>query len=551
MKYDIIKNMDLKQILDKIPIQKVLNFSKKVDSAIVVDIGSKLNLFNVELKGEVKVSAFKSIELPSDKKGEVVLESLRNFIKENNIQHKNAILKSSLDSLLLKRIQLPALPEDELLDAIKWQLKEEVSFDLPKAVIDFSIIKKTTKEDGSKVLDIICVVAEEEEVKKQVLLLKQAGLNCLSVGILPFGYAKLIEQYIGKQHEPLGILHLEDDICYIGIYKDAKLEFYRELPISINKLRESLQGVLVSDKGKIELTSQEAEEVLFKLGVPEKEVAYKDKISSSQVLSMLRPILERLAGEIKRSLTYYDSQFGVGSVGKVFIAGAALKIPNVDKFLSNELSLSVEKFSLTNKLSVSSGINQDDLSESYASAGLALDYNQGINLLPHEFRTEKFEKVEKISLRWVAIIVVSLLAIFYIFAKAGIGAYQKRLDSASIHLNVMDEVKQIKAKADELNNFISDVKVKSYPAGAMLKKISSIAGPEIFFNDFSIDFSSKSGSINGFVKCINKNPQTVLTNFVRQQGKSGYFGDVSISSVDEKKEGGFDIADFMINFKLP
>jgi len=554
-----MKNIDFKQNLAKlrnIKFQKdtLTNiFTKKIDSVILVDIGPKLTLFNIDIKAGVRIDAFKSVKLPPDKKQEVILDSLRDFIKQNNIEHKNAILKPSLSSLLIKRIQLPAVPNAELPEAIKWQIKEDLPFESSGAVMDYSIIKETTKEDGSKVMDIICAVAEEKEIKHQVLLLKQSGLSCLSVGLLPFGYAKLIEKYLKQEKdEPLGILHLGDNICYITIYKNNKFEFYRELPISINRLRESLKGVLVSDKGKVELSDEEVEEVLSKVGVPTEEASvYKDKVSSSQILSMIRQILERLEGEIRRSLSYYDSKFGAGAVNKIFIAGSALRIPNIEEFLSKELSLEVKKFSLKDKLTISSAIDQESLQEGYAGLGLVLDYQENINLLPHEFRTEKFEKLERVSLRWVAFITFLLLVTPYLFARGGIGAYQKRLDNVLVHLNVLSEVRQIKTKTDQLNNFVIDVKNSEPPVATILKKLSNIATRELFFNDFSLNSDSKTGEISGIVKTVKQNPDSILTKFIRDMEASGCFVDVSISSVQKSKQQLIETAEFQISFKLP
>ncbi|MFC1755233.1 pilus assembly protein PilM, partial [Thermoproteota archaeon] len=204
---------------------------KKRDSIIVVDIGSKLTLIDVSPKGRLRVNALESVGLSKEINQDFALNYISSFIKENNIRNKNVILKLRLKSLFIKRIQLPAIPDSELPEAIKWKVKDEVSFDISEAELGFSVIKKSTKDDGAKVVDLICVLAKEKEVRGQVLLLKQAGLNCLSAELLPFGYARLVEKYFMQaQDETLGVLHLAHDRCFIALYKNAKLSFYRELP---------------------------------------------------------------------------------------------------------------------------------------------------------------------------------------------------------------------------------------------------------------------------------------------------------------------------------
>ena len=526
-------------------------FKDRVDSAIVVDVGSKLTLLNVELKGNIEVSALKTVELDVNKRNEIILKSLRDFIQENSILSKYAILKPALSSLLIKRIQMPAVSDSELEGAIKWQLKEEVPFDLSEAVSDFLILQKTTKDDGSKVLDIICVIAQEQEIKLQALALKQVGVKLLSVSFLPFAYAEIAERFLKQEKdESLAVLHLAEDICFFGIYLNGKLVFYRELPVSLGQLKQSLQSILVTDRGRIELSPEESEVVLYTIGVPQQDNIYQDKISSAQILSMLRPILERLAAEIKRSLVYYQTRFRGESVNNIVIAGQGLAMPNIDTFLSKQLSLDIKKIEFSDKIKISSRIDPKLFAQSYASLGLALDYRFGINLLPWEFRTEKIERVQKVSLYWTAFVAFLLLVISFLFAKAGVGLFQKRLDNAKVHLNVISEVVQIKTKVSQLNNFVVEVKNSEIPIGSMLKKISSISGRELFFDDFSLDSDSRQGAIKGYIKNSNENPDTIITKFISDLKNSIYFSDVRIVSVAKSESRGFGTTEFQIEFRL-
>lgn len=525
--------------------------NKKINTVMVVDIGPKLTLLNINLVPEPKITALNIINLPSDKRGEVIPESLRSFIQENNIQHNNAILKPDLKSLVIKRLQMPVIPESELLEAIKWKIKEEISFDLSGAVIDFLVLKETVNSDGSKALDIICTAAEAQEISLQVLLLKQAGLNCLAVIPLVYGYTKIADNYfLMDKDEHFAILHIEEDSSSITIHAGKKLEFYREIPVSINKLRESLKGAVVSDKGKIELSDNEIDEALFTVGMPQQGAGYKDKLNSMQIIQMLRPALERLAGEIKRSLVYYKSQFQGGAVKRILIGGLGIGVPNIDKFLAQELSLNIEKVSLPEKDIALPNISPEALSQSYASFGLGLDYRQGINLLPHEFRTERFERLQKVSLRWIAFIAFLLLALSYVFANAGISSYQKRLDNARLHLNILSEVRQTREKIDAFNRFITEIRNTGPSLSSILKKISNVASKDLFFDDFSLNCDSGVLKISGFVKGAKQDNNDILSAFIREMENSAYFSTASISSVEGIQKDGIDALKFNITFRL-
>jgi len=532
-------------------IGKTFNFFKKVDSAIVIDIESDLTLLNVEFKFELpRIKALKVVKLKTVTKDQDILGALEVFIKENNIQHNNAILTASFDSLIIKRLQLPAVPFKELLEAIKWEIKDDISFDLSTAVLDFSIIKKITKSDGAKALDIICVLKPKEELKQQVFLLKQANLRCLATIPLPFGYANLITKYYhGGEDEAKGFLYLSEDNCFFSIYNNKKLEFYRELPISISRLRKSLKDILLSDRGKLELSDDEANQVLFEVGLPTEELVYKEKITSIQIQSMLSPILERLGQEIKRSLAYYQSQFGESEIKNIFLGGEGAIIPNIDRFLSKELALDVYNLSVGDKVKVDSGVNLKLLAQKYGCLGLAIDFSKNVNLLPLEFRSEKIETVEKVSLRWIGLTIFLVLILSYVFARARITGYQKRLDNALLHLSVISEVRETKAIIDQLNNFIIESKNSNLPVDKILKALSFISDKNLFITKFSLDSNSNTGTIIGFVRVKENDPETILTQFIRKAENLTYFDSVNISLVSKRNEEGYNIAEFNITFK--
>jgi type IV pilus assembly protein PilM len=524
----------------------------KNNSVLIIDVGSKLTMLNAVVNGHIKINALRTINLAPEKNiDEFFVNSVHSFVKENNIKHKNAVIRPSLSSLFIKRLQLSAVPDKELAEAIKWQVKEDVPYDLSKSVFDYSVIKRTTKEDGSKIIDVICMSAKEEEVRRWVLLLKRVGLNCLSVGLLPFSYEKLIQRYIKEAKDKIScVLHVDNDSCYVFIYRENKLDFYRELPVSINKLRESLRGTLVSNLGKIELSPHEIDDVLFRVGIPGDNFIYKDKINATQILGMLRPVLERLVMEVKRSFIYYHSQFQAEKVESILIAGDIILIPNIENFLSKELALNIEKFSLEGKVDIASDIAADSLPIITGYLGLALGYKQQAGLLPYEFRAEKIETVEKTSIRWVTFIVFLLFVISLLLAKTSIKSYEKSLDNKKIHLNVISELTETKSKLDNFNDFATNLKTSEYPLAGMLKKLSNITSRELFIVNFSVDCLSGTGDMKGFVKNGGENPSTVLNKLINEMKKSAYFSEANIVSVEKDVYNETEVTAFDVNFKL-
>jgi len=527
-------------------------FSQGINNLIIVDLSFHLKLLDLELKNEIKVNALDIVELNQGEKEGAVVSAIQNFISRNKILHKNAILIPSFNNLFVRRLQLPNLPESEIIEAIRLSIKDEITFDISKTVIDYQIVKKGSAGDGSKFLDIICIVAEEEEIKKQVLFLKAAGLTCVSVGLIAFGYAKFIENLLDEdKSRPLAILHIAENTSTIAVYKENNIVFFRRLPFSIRQLKDSLAATVVTEKGKAQLSEEEARDILFSHGIPiNGTFFYKDKISSVQILALLRPNLELLAQEIKRSLEYYDSEFQDEPILKIMVCGEAIGIPSLDKFLSKEISLNFSIIKSLDRIKAAAGVDLARLAESYADIGLATGYEKTINLLPREFRTEKIEKFQKVSLRWISFVAFLLFVVFYFLAKTGVGAYQKRLDNTLFQLNVLSEIKQIKTRLDAFDLLNIEVKNKEARVASILVKLSNLSPRQLFFNTLTINSEARTGSISGFVKGSDFNPDAVLAKFIDDLEKTGYFQEINILQVTKGASQGLEVANFELNLKL-
>ncbi len=513
-------------------------FHKQENSILIVDLSSGLKLLSIDFKPEIRVNSFKSIALQSGNRGEEVINAIKSFIQEQNIQAKNAILNPSLDSLIMKRLQLPAMPYVELADAIKWQLKDDLGANYASATLDFSVIKEFTKPDGAKALDIACVAAKYDQIKEQVLWLKQAGLNCLAAIPTVFGYGKIVTKFLQQyKTKPVAVIHLGEVKSFIGVFKDGKLEFFRELPVAINKFRESLSGTLATNRGMVNLTKEDIDSILFEYGISFSERPfYKDKIAVSEVLGMLRSSSEKLIQEIKLSLAYYISQLSGEEVGGIYISGLGAKIPNIDKFLTKESSLEIQKIPI-------------DYPEEYTgNIGLSLGYEHNINLLPHEFRTEKFEKLQKLSLRWFGFIAFLLLIVFYIFTSIRIGLYHKRLSNGSVQLNILSEVREIKAQQDNLTNFIIQTRKGDLALPFFLRRLSAVVSPDVILSNLSLQLDSKTGLIDGSISPAAKNPEDILSRFVQALEVSDYIADAAVISVTKGEDSL--TTNFSINLKL-
>ncbi|MFA5089083.1 MAG: pilus assembly protein PilM, partial [Candidatus Omnitrophota bacterium] len=271
-----------------------------------------------------KLLAYESKKIPSDeeKRAEAIIGAMNEFLSRNSIAGKDVILSlSDMDSVVIKHLVLPNLPEAEILGAARWQMKEDVPFDLEGASIDWQVVSSSVDEEGVKKNAAVFIAAQKEKIAWHLSMMQRCRLNPVKIVSGPFNYAHLLKHIPGKTKAP-AILDIDYKCSSLNIYKDNTLHFTRRLPISWEKLTRSLTESLSSEKGNIELTLEEAEEIRNTHGIPlDDNQTITDNIQATHIISLIRPLLEALVRELKFSFHYMASNSDLEKPSLLFISG--------------------------------------------------------------------------------------------------------------------------------------------------------------------------------------------------------------------------------------
>ena len=128
---------------------------------IGLDIGShsiKIVGLKMTSKGPF-LTALGIKEIPRRKDEEdthTLIETLKALLKEVPLKTKKVRLTVSGGGVNLIRLTLPSMPKAELLEAIRWEIKDQLPFPIETARIDFHILDEFV-EEGVKKLDLMVV----------------------------------------------------------------------------------------------------------------------------------------------------------------------------------------------------------------------------------------------------------------------------------------------------------------------------------------------------------------------------------------------------------
>ncbi len=353
---------------------------------------------------------------------------VRGLLKEVGIKPGKVTLTVSGSGVNIQRISVPFMPKAELKEAVRWAIKEHLPFPVETAQVDFHILGEVI-EDKVKKLDLMVVACPNPLIDQTLSIAKNAGLQPIHLNVGPFALwnAFLVWGQV-KEEEEVALIDLGADKTGIHFFKGGNLQFYREVtPAGADITRSIIEGMGSGEETHI--LYERAEKIKEMLGIsPEgsQEVLRQaqddlqsfdklrgqdESISVSKIIFYMRPILERMAAEIGRSLDYYRHEFNVERIDRILLTGGGAHLKNISSYLGNELRLPVDHFNpLKGMLFDAKTINIQILdqmgSQFTIAAGVALPRPKRIELLPAKEPIINKARIVKSIPVWVPLIVL-------------------------------------------------------------------------------------------------------------------------------------------------
>lgn len=294
-------------------------------SPIGLDIGSgylKIVQFK-DIKGGYELELFDMLPLPPELivDGSIIdslrlIDSLKELIRKAKIKTKDATISlAGHSSVIIKRVSLPEMSEEELSESIKFEAEQYIPFDIEDVTLDFQILGP--KEEPGQ-MDVILVAVKKDVINEYLSVVKEAGLNPLIVDVNSFALENIYE--INYEIEPdrnIAIVNIGANTINMNILKGGISVFTRDSAVGSNLHTEALQR-------EFNLTYETAERL--KKGEPVENVA------SEGALSVMELASEEIIGEVNHSLEYFPED-----VSEVILSGGCALVKDFPKLLAEKI----------------------------------------------------------------------------------------------------------------------------------------------------------------------------------------------------------------------
>ena len=348
------------------------------------------------------------------------------------------------------------------------------------------------------------------------------------------------------------VLDVGDSETMLGFYSGGQLVFARPLPFSWDKMTKSLTEMIISEKGKIQLTSEEAEEIKNNTGIPlaEGEILC-GKVQPTQILALMRPLLESLGREIKFSLNYIVKNLEQETPKQIFLTGMGANLKKLDLYLSKELGLPVSflplptmKDSREEKTATSF---HPETNKIVRAIGAFWGRGRGINFLTDEMRSEQEFQRRRAFLRLVGIIGMIFLFFDVFLLNAQNVIWARRRETLKVQKESIRVLDTLKIQVQKRVDLAAKLQKGDVPLETILKNVSRLIPADMELTDMVLDHPSRSLNLKGIIRSTGE--ETSLADFIDDLERTADLGEVSL--VSSRKEGLEQAFEIRCVFKFP
>lgn len=501
-------------------------------SVIGLHIGaSSVNIAQVvQYKGKITLikSVIQDIALKKGKDPDPEISSaIQAGLAQFSTQRADIICTFHDPQLFVKKIITPPMPLRELADAVHLAVKNDFPFSLDEALLDFHLARKHVHEGKEQFSVLLSACPREvvERIHSLCLFDKQDAVSGKTqrgstdrtiaqlsrprvASITPGAIAleNLVRRFKLRQNETVAIIALRSRATELMVYHDSHFEFFRNLSVTGEDITKSMAGDFFSDTGKTQLTLSEAEEIKTEYGIPKTgdELPAQAKITSSQILTLIGPVIEQMVTEINRSFDYYRQELKGCKVDRLFLVGRGARLKGLCVYLKNELGLEValgDPFEGVAVLDASMVGSIDEAQKKVFAIGAALGDKKDINFLSQMSPKKSGFEMTKFIACLVAVSVIFLNIFAFVHLNGQVMRYKAQVNAKKLKL-----ASQIR----ELREFEAIMKLKDQrPSwGNNLKSFSHIP-KNVHLVELS--FSGDKFYIRGVVQENDKNPHDVLS----------------------------------------
>ena len=257
---------------------------------------------------------------------EEVATAISELFKNLKIKTKRVGISISGYSVIVKKINLDVMSDEELADYIAEEAEQYIPFDIEDVYLDFQVINRDREDNGR--CEVMLVAAKKEVIDDYLDLLQEQKLLPVLVDVDGFALENIWENASNTRGN-VALVDIGASKMNINIIADGSSVLARDVVVGSEQLTDQIAATL-------EIEFEKAEKL--KLGqIPAGE--YQEELEEIFTQTCTQWVLE-----IKKAIDLYLSNNPDKPLATLVLSGGGSKVNGLKKYIADETGLEVVAF---------------------------------------------------------------------------------------------------------------------------------------------------------------------------------------------------------------
>ncbi len=260
---------------------------------------------------------------------QLVVNTVRALYQGLDLKDKRVSTSVSGRDVIVKKISMDRMKEQEAREVIRWEAEQHVPFDMENVNLDFQILDPAG--DGLE-MSVLLVAAKKDLVDARTALLQDAGLEPVRIDVDAFAVQRAFEaNYTPEPGAVYALVNVGHEVTNVNLVQERDPILTRDLPVGSNRYHEALQKSLG-------LSHAEAAAALQ--GQPPPHVGQE------MVKAQLAGVTQEIVAGVDRARAFLTTA-GTGASSQadlrlVYLSGGCAATPGLAEQLGQALSVPVD-----------------------------------------------------------------------------------------------------------------------------------------------------------------------------------------------------------------
>ena len=254
-----------------------------------------------------------------------VIDAIQRLFSEYRIKTTDVATAISGSSVIVKKIQLPAMSEQELAESIHWEAEQYIPFDIQEVNLDYQVLDPGAAGGN---MDILLVAAKKDKINDYQSVITQAGRNPIVMDVDAFALQNAYEMNYGVEPgRVVAMVNIGASQANINVVRGDTSIFTRDITtIGGNQFTDAIQKDL-------NVSFEQAENM--KQGHGE---------NADAVAGILQSVSESVLMEVQKTFDFFKATTSEDRIDRVVLSGGSARIPGLSDAMSERFDSRVEIF---------------------------------------------------------------------------------------------------------------------------------------------------------------------------------------------------------------